>query len=112
MIVREIVIRSSESAGSLPAHGLGDELAGLVLEQDRTAVGPDRLEDQLEDLRQERVDVEDVADRLGGPVHDREVGQPLAEPAAGDLGLLEDPRAFARRDAPEDRRAVLGAAAC
>ena len=109
-IVREIVIRSSGSAALAPADGLGDELARLVLEQDRPAVGADRLEDELEDLRQERVDVEDVADRLGGPVHDREVDQPVLEPAAGDVRGLEDARALARRDAPEDRRAVVGAA--
>ena len=92
-----------------PADGLGDELARLVLEQDRAPVGADRLEDQLEDLGQQRVDVEDVADRLGRPVHDRQVDQPVLEPAAGDVGGLQDARALARRDALEDRRAVVGA---
>ena len=48
-----------------PADRLGNEQAGLVLEQDRAAVGTDRFEDQLEDLGRERVDVEDVADGLG-----------------------------------------------
>ena len=57
----------------------------------------------------ERVDVEDVADRLGRPVHDREVHQPVLEPAAGDVGRLEDARALADGNAPEDRRAVVGA---
>ena len=66
-----------------PADGLGDELAVVVLQQDRAPVGADRLEDELEDLGQERVDVEDVADRLGRLVHDREVDQPVLEPAAG-----------------------------
>ena len=38
-----------------------------------------------------------------------EVQQPVLEPAAGDVGRLEDARALADRDAPEDRRAVVGA---
>ena len=93
-----------------PSHRLGDELAGLVLEQDRAAVGADRLEDQLEDLGREGVDVQDVADRLGGAVHDRQGHQPLAEPAGGGVRGLQDPRALVRGDAPEDGRAVVGAA--
>ena len=96
--------------GIAPADGLGHEVAALVLQQDGASVGPDRLEDELENLGQERVDLEDMADRLGGPVHDREADQPLAEPSRRALGLLEDARALARGNAPEDGRAVVGTA--
>ena len=45
-----------------------------------------------------------------GAVHDRQVHQPLAQPARRGVGRLQDPRALAGRDALEDGRAVVGTA--
>ena len=108
MIVREIVIPLPLAGGASPADGLGDKLL-LVghLEEDRPPVGPDGVEDELEDLREQGVEVDHVADRLGRLVHHGEVEQAILEPVAHGLGGFQDPRAFAHGHAPEDRRAVV-----
>ncbi len=95
--------------GPSPADGLGDELAGLVAEQDHAAVGADRVENELQNLREQRIDLDDAADRLRRTVHDGQAGEPLLEPLAGRAGGLEDARALVGGDALEDRRTVAGA---
>ena len=63
------------------AYRLRLELAGFrVAEHDASAVRLNGLERQLHDPFQQRVDVEDVADRLCGFVHDAQVGEPGLEP--------------------------------
>ena len=91
-----------------PADRPGGQRPLVVEEQDRAAVGPDRVEDELEDLRQQGVGVEDVADRPGRAVHHREVGQADLEPFAGRFGRGHPLGDVDRRQAPDDRRAVLG----
>jgi hypothetical protein len=75
--------------GMPPPDGLGLQLAPSVLQEQGGAVGTDRLEDQLQDPGEQLFDIVDVADGLGGPVHDRQMGQPRLEPLPGRAGGLE-----------------------
>ena len=59
----------------------GFELAGVgIAQHEAAAVGVDGAEDQFQDAVEQFVQVEDVADRLAGLVHDGQVGQGVLEP--------------------------------
>ena len=92
-----------------PADGLGLEVASVLEEEDGASVGSDGFEDELEDLGEEFVDVHDVADGLGGLVHDGEVSESDLEPFAGVFGGFEEEGAFSDGDAADDGGSVLGA---
>ena len=109
MIVREIAIRSSASAAPRQRTALGTSSPSGSLRRIAPRSAPIDSKTSWRICGQEGVDVDDVADRLGRLVHDREVEQAVLEPVADVLGRLEDARALADGDAPEDRRAVVGA---
>src|SRR5262249_61710207 len=76
-------------------------------QQEAAAVCKDRAENQLEDALQQLIDVEDMARRLGGLVHDREVRQGLAQPGGVFLRLQQDAAAFAFANGLDDRGGKL-----
>ena len=49
-------------------------------QHEAAAVGVDGAEDQFQDAVEQLVQVEDLADRLAGLVHDGQVGQGVLEP--------------------------------
>ena len=91
-----------------PAQGLGRQLAGVGIDQhDAAAVGADRAENQFQNAVEQFVEVEDLADRLAGLVHDGQVGQGVLEPGRGLIGPGEDAAAFGLADGLDDGRGQL-----
>ncbi len=101
-----------------PADRLGLELtggdrtrvkSGAVLERrlraqhDAAAIGLERLEDQFEDALQQLIEVESVADGLGGLVHHSQTREGVLQPGAFDLfGIGENPAALGFADGLDD----------
>src|SRR5262249_40613407 len=75
---------------------------------DAAAVGDDGVEDQLQDALQELVEVEDVADGLGGLVQDGQVGQADAQPGrVGQGGPGQDAAGLGLADRLDDGAGAL-----
>ena len=96
---REIDIRSSGSASPRQRTALGTSFPSSSLSRTAPRSAPMEVKTSSR-IWGRTINVDDVADRLCGAVHDRQVHQPVHQPPHSGLG---DPGAFAHRDAPENR---------
>ena len=97
------------ASAAAPADSFWLQLpAAVVAQHDAAAVGLDGAKHEFENALQEIVQIEDVADRLAGLVHDRQVGQGGPQPNGLHLfGLGEDAAALGSGDGLDDGRRKL-----
>ena len=110
MIVREMVIRSSGSAGSRHRTALGTSWPDSSLSRIAPRSAP------IDSKTSSRIcgDSASMSRTLliawvARYITDRGISRSRSQPAAAS-GRLQDPRALARRDAAEDGRVIVGAA--
>ena len=104
------MIRSSDCNAAAVAPDFGHELARVdVFQHDAAAVGVDPLEDHLHDAGEQLVDVERVAHRQRGAIHDLQIAAGAGQPGGGRfvVGRREDFAAFGLVHRVHDPRAVV-----